>query len=88
MKEALIAVYNKDNTYAVAVSKNSNMVNSLRALVVLVNSLTGLFEESGMSVEAAQKIIQKAVDQGFKPYQDNIKGERLYRRKDVKEDKE
>jgi len=88
MKEPLIAVYNKDNAYAVAVSKNSNMVDSLMALTVLVNSLTGLFEESGMSVEAAQKIIQKAVDQGFKTYQDNIKGERLYRRKDVKEDKE
>ena len=88
MKEPLIAVYSKDNAYAVAVSKNSNMDDSLMALTVLVNSLTGLFEESGMPVEAAQKIIQKAVDQGFKTYQDNIKGERLYRRKDVKEDKE
>lgn len=88
MKEPLIAVYSKDNAYAVAVSKNSNMVDSLMALTVLVNSLTGLFEESGMPAEAAQKIIQKAVDQGFKTYQDNIKGERLYRRKDVKEDKE
>lgn len=88
MKEPLIAVYNKDNAYAVAVSKNSSMVDSLMALTVLVNSLTGLFEESGMPAEAAQKIIQKAVDQGFKTYQDNIKGERLYRRKDVKEDKE
>lgn len=88
MKEPLIAVYNKDNAYAVAISKNSNMVDSLMALTVLVNSLTGLCEESGMPVEAAQKIIQKAVDQGFKTYQDNIKGERLYRRKDVKEDKE
>lgn len=88
MKEPLIAVYSKDNAYAVAVSKNSNMVDSLMALTVLVNSLTGLFEESGMPVEVAQKIIQKAVDQGFKTYQDNIKGERLYRRKDVKEDKE
>lgn len=88
MKEPLIAVYSKDNAYAVAISKNSNMVDSLVALTVLVNSLTGLFEESEMPVEAAQKIIQKAVDQGFKTYQDNIKGERLYRRKDVKEDKE
>ncbi len=88
MKEPLIAVYSKDNAYAVAVSKNSNMVDSLMALTVLVNSLTGLFEESGMPVEAAQKIIQKAVDQGFKTYQDNIKGERLYRRKDVKDDEE
>lgn len=88
MKEPLLAVYSKDNAYAVAVSKNSNMVDSLMALTVLVNSLTGLFEESGMPVEAAQKIIQKAVDQGFKTYQDNIKGERLYRRKDVKDDEE
>lgn len=88
MKEALLAVYSKDNAYAVAISKNSNMVDSLIALTVLVNSLTGLFEDSGMPVEAAQEIIQKAVDQGFKTYQDNIKGEKLYRRKDVKEDKE
>lgn len=88
MKEPLLAVYSKDNAYAVAISKNSNMVDSLIALTVLVNSLTGLFEDSGMPVEAAQEIIQKAVDQGFKTYQDNIKGERLYRRKDVKEDKE
>jgi hypothetical protein len=88
MKEPLLAVYSNDNAYAVAVSKNSNMVDSLIALTVLVNSLTGLFEDSGMPVEAAQEIIQKAVDQGFKTYQDNIKGEKLYRRKDVKEDKE
>lgn len=88
MKEPLLAVYSKDNAYAVAISKNSNMVDSLIALTVLVNSLTGLFEDSGMPVEAAQEIIQKAVDQGFKTYQDNIKGEKLYRRKDVKEDKE
>lgn len=88
MKEPLLAVYSNDNAYAVAVSKNSNMVDSLMALTVLVNSLTGLFEDSGMPVEAAQEIIQKAVDQGFKTYQDNIKGEKLYRRKDVKEDKE
>ena len=88
MKEPLLAVYSKDNAYAVAISKNSNMVDSLMALTVLVNSLTGLFEESGMPVEAAQEIIQTAVGQGFKTYQDNIKGERLYRRKDVKEDKE
>lgn len=88
MKEPLLAVYSKDNAYAVAISKNSNMVDSLIALTVLVNSLTGLFEDSGMPVEAVQEIIQKAVDQGFKTYQDNIKGEKLYRRKDVKEDKE
>ncbi len=88
MKEPLLAVYSKDNAYAVAISKNSNMVDSLIALTVLVNSLTGLFEDSGMPVEAAQEIIQKAVDQGFKTYQDNIKGEKLYRRKYVKEDKE
>lgn len=88
MKEPLLAVYSKDNAYAVAISKNSNMADSLIALTVLVNSLTGLFEDSGMPVEAAQEIIQKAVDQGFKTYQDNIKGEKLYRRKDVKEDKE
>lgn len=88
MKEPLLAVYSKDNAYAVAISKNSNMVDSLIALTVLVNSLTGLFEDSGMLVEAAQEIIQKAVDQGFKTYQDNIKGEKLYRRKYVKEDKE
>lgn len=88
MKEPLLAVYSNDNAYAVAISKNSNMVDSLIALTVLVNSLTGLFEDSGMPVEAAQEIIQKAVDQGFKTYQDNIKGEKLYRRKDVKEDKE
>lgn len=88
MKEPLLAVYSNDNAYAVAVSKNSNMVDSLMALTVLVNSLTGLFEESGMPVEAAQEIIQKAVGQGFKTYQDNIKGERLYRRKVAKEDKE
>lgn len=88
MKEPLLAVYSKDNAYTVAISKNSNMVDSLIALTVLVNSLTGLFEDSGMPVEAAQEIIQKAVDQGFKTYQDNIKGEKLYRRKDVKEDKE
>lgn len=88
MKEPLLAVYSKDNAYAVAINKNSNMVDSLIALTVLVNSLTGLFEDSGMPVEAAQEIIQKAVDQGFKTYQDNIKGEKLYRRKDVKEDKE
>lgn len=88
MKEPLLAVYSKDNAYAVAISKNSNMVDSLIALTVLVNSLTGLFEDSGMPVEAAQEIIQKAVGQGFKTYQDNIKGEKLYRRKDVKEDKE
>lgn len=88
MKEPLLAVYSKDNAYAVAINKNSNMIDSLMALTVLVNSLTGLFEDSGMPVEAAQEIIQKAVDQGFKTYQDNIKGEKLYRRKDVKEDKE
>lgn len=88
MKEPLLAVYSNDNAYAVAISKNSNMVDSLIALTVLVNSLTGLFEDSGMPVEAAQEIIQKAIDQGFKTYQDNIKGEKLYRRKDVKEDKE
>lgn len=88
MKEPLLAVYSTDNDYAVAINKNSNMVDSLIALTVLVNSLTGLFEDSGMPVEAAQEIIQKAVDQGFKTYQDNIKGEKLYRRKDVKEDKE
>lgn len=88
MKEPLFAVYSKDNAYAVAVNKNSNMIDSLAALTVLINSLTGLFEESGVPVEVAQKIIQVAVDQGFKTYQDNIKGAKLYRRKDVKEDKE
>lgn len=88
MKEPLLAVYSKDDAYAVAINKNSNMIDSLTALTVLINSLTSLFEESGVPVEIAQEIIQKAVDQGFKTYQDNIKGEKLYRRKDVKEDKE
>lgn len=87
MKEPLIAVYSKDSAYAVAISKNSNMVDSLTALAVLINSLMGLFVECDMSAEAAQEIIRKTVDQGFETYQNNIKGEKLYRRKDVKEDK-
>lgn len=88
MKEPLLAVYSKDNAYAVAISKNSDMIDSLMALTVLINSLTDLFVECDMPVEVAQEIIQMAVGQGFKTYQDNIKGEKLYRRKDVKEDKE
>lgn len=53
MKEPLLAVYSKDNAYAVAINKNSNMIDSLTALTVLINSLTGLLEESGMPVEIA-----------------------------------